>query len=182
MVTENEHKHREAREVLAKYGVVLKRESLPKVEIQSRDLGEIALYALEQLPLRLRNRRMMIVEDSGLFIEELHGFPGPYTSDVLATIGIHGLLRLLGNTNPRRKAYFESAVALSIPKRKSRLFKGRVWGKISRAPRGRKGFGFDPIFIPNGATHSFAEVGETLKNCRSHRAAAMRELAEWLQQ
>lgn len=182
MVTENEHKHREAREILAKYGVVLKRESLPKIEIQSRDLGEIASYALKQLPLRLRNRRMMIVEDSGLFVEGLHGFPGPYTSDVLATIGIHGLLRLLGNTNPRREAYFESAVALSIPKGKSRLFKGRVWGRISRVPRGREGFGFDPIFIPNGATHSFAEAGETLKNRRSHRAAAMRELAAWLQQ
>ncbi len=121
---------------------------------------------------------MVIVEDSGLFVEPLGGFPGPFSSYVLETIGLTGVLKLMrGSRN--RNAYFQAAVALSSPGLSSATFTGYVYGRISEKVQGTQGFGYDPIFIRNGATRTFAQMGDDYKNRYSHRAAAFAKLARW---
>jgi XTP/dITP diphosphohydrolase len=118
----------------------------------------------------------VVVEDSGLFVDALNGFPGPYSSYVHATIGVEGLLRLMSQKT-RRGALFQASLALASPRDSSQQFSGKVHGTITRKPAGTKGFGFDPIFIPNGARKTFAQGGSELKDKYSHRAIAFRKLA-----
>ena len=150
---------------------------LSKVEIQSDDLMDIALYSAVQASLYLKEP--FFVEDSGLYVESLSGFPGPYSSYVFRTIGVEGVLKLMeGSLN--RSAYFESVIALHYPEIGFRVFRGRVQGLISREARGTGGFGFDPIFTPQGRDETFAEMRVEDKNLFSHRGKAFRAMCEWL--
>lgn len=148
----------------------------PKTEIQSTSLHEIAKFAAEEASRE--HNRTVVVEDSGLFVRALDGFPGPFSSYVHATIGVEGLLQLMRRQN-RRDAYFQTALALASPRDSSQQFSGKVHGTISRKPAGTKGFGFDPIFVPNGARKTFAQGGSEFKDNCSHRAMAFRKLALW---
>ena len=82
-----------------------------------------------------------------------------------------------GMTN--RKACFKTVVALILDG-ETHLFEGRVDGKIIETPRGTSGFGYDPVFMPDGYDQTFAEMGDELKNSISHRARAMQKLMEFL--
>lgn len=174
--TSNKNKFLEASKILEKYGVELILFSFEKKELQTTDLGEIALHA--SLIAYTYVNAPVIVEDSGLFINSLRGFPGPFSSYVYKTIGLQGVLKLLTGI-PDRSAYFEAAVALIMPPFE-RVFKGRVNGRISEEPRGDKGFGFDPIFIPENQEKTFAEMSIEEKNMYSHRARAFEKLGIWL--
>lgn len=176
--TRNLSKFREAKLLMMEYGVSLEMLDVDKVEIQSERLEEIASYAALDLASRLK--KAVIVEDAGLFIPSLNGFPGPYSSYVYKTLGLWGLLKLMDGLEDRR-AYFLSAVAYSEPRGDVKVFTGRVDGFIASEPRGLKGFGFDPVFIPSGGDgRTFAEMETPEKNRFSHRAKAFRELAMWL--
>ncbi len=148
----------------------------PKTEIQSTNLGEIARFASEEAARK--HSRKVVVEDSGLFVKALKGFPGPFSSYVHATVGVEGLLRLMSRQS-RREAYFQASLALAAPKESSREFSGRVYGTISRKSAGTEGFGFDPIFTPDGTRKTFAQGGSQFKDKYSHRATAFRKLALW---
>jgi len=125
----------------------------------------------------------IIVEDAGLFINSLNGFPGPYSSYVNRTIGVEGILILMKNIE-NRSAYFLSIVVFYDPANgELRAFHGKVEGEIAEEARGESGFGFDPIFIPvEGDGRTFAEMGTEGKNKLSHRARALRKFAEWYRQ
>jgi len=148
----------------------------PKTEIQSTNLGEVAKFAAEEAAKK-HNRRVL-VEDSGLFVRVLNGFPGPFSSYVHETIGVEGLLRLMSRQT-RREAYFQASLALASPQDSSQEFSGKVHGTISHKSVGTNGFGFDPIFIPRGARKTFAQGGSQFKDKYSHRATAFRKLALW---
>jgi len=173
LVTGNPHKVEEARGALAGSPVELYPLGVGKLEVQSESLDEIALtaaraaYAAARVPLA--------VDDSGLFVEALGGFPGPYSSYVYKKLGVEGILRLLGDSTNRR-ACFRTSLALVYPPLEV-VFRGEVCGVITREPRGRGGFGFDPIFVPEGHTRTFAEMSVEEKNMISHRARAFRALA-----
>ncbi len=176
-VTNNKHKYEEASRVLSKYGIKLELlPSVKKIEIQDDDLSKIVLYAAKTAYAYVR--KPLVVEDAGLFIKALKGFPGPYSSYVYKTIGIKGVLKLLENT-PDRQAYFKSVVACVCPPY-IEVFEGVVEGWIAREPRGSKGFGFDPIFVPQGSDKTFAEMDMDEKNKYSHRGKAFESLAEFL--
>ena len=175
-VTENRHKFLEARAVVSGFGISLRQLRKDKIEIQSGDLSEIAQFAAEQVSRK--QDCSIVVEDSGLFIEALHGFPGPFSSYVCSTIGAEGILRLIAGAR-KRKAYFQASLALSRSKNRTRIFTGRVHGRIGFKERGSRGFGFDPIFIPEGSNMTFSEMGTESKNNYSHRAVAFRRLAKW---
>jgi len=147
-----------------------------KTEIQSTNLAKIAKFAAEEASKK--HNRIVVVEDSGLFVSALNGFPGPFSSYVHATIGVKGLLRLMRRER-RRGAYFQASLALASPGDSSVEFAGKVNGTISDKSSGTKGFGFDPIFIPNGARKTFAQGGSEFKDKYSHRAIAFRKLALW---
>jgi len=175
-LTGNPHKLEEVRLVLRPYRVEVLQLDEEKLEVQSDTLAEIARTAVEALTPR---QYAFFTEDAGLFINALKGFPGPYSSYVYKTIGIKGVLKLMEGIKDRG-AYFESAVALYTPKHGVRVFVERVYGRISEEPRGTGGFGFDPIFIPEGFNQTFAEMTIEEKNRISHRAKAVKSMAEWL--
>jgi len=151
---------------------------LPKIEIQSNDLVEVVRFAAQYLAEK--GYTNFFIEDSGLFIEALNGFPGPYSNFVFKTIGLEGILKLLRGVS-NRKAYFMSAIALSF-RGEIKVFIGKVEGEISHEKRGKRGFGFDPIFIPIGSNKTFAEMKLEEKNKFSHRAKAVKSMIEYLMQ
>jgi len=176
-VTSNIHKFQEARRVLSEYKIATAKLKVGAVEIQDDSLENIAKFsALDAV----KNCGLPIfVEDAGLFIEALQGFPGPYSAYVYRTVGTKGILKLMKNIE-NRSAYFQSVIAFSSPKEQPTCFRGKVTGKISLQERGTSGFGYDPIFEPSkGDGRTFAEMTTAQKNEYSHRAEALRKFAEW---
>lgn len=179
-ITKNKHKFQEAKLIAESYGIKLVQSQVEKIEIQSDNLEEIVLYASRNLPQEVRNR-IYILEDAGLFIETLNGFPGPYSSYVFKTLGCRGIITLLKNHKKPWRAYFKSVVLLHLPDKGDLTFVGITKGIISDKIRGSKGFGFDPIFIPNEiGDKTYAELSIIEKNKVSHRGKAMRATFEYL--
>lgn len=179
VVTSNPGKAREFEEIFASYGLRFRVEPIRTPEIQAMNLRLIAeqsaLYAYDIL------REPVMVEDAGLFINALKGFPGPFSSYAYRTIGIRGILKLMEGVGDR-SARFISVIAFYSPiVGEVKTFTGVVEGRISEEPRGSGGFGFDPIFIPlEGDGRTFAELSVEEKNRLSHRARAARRFAEWV--
>jgi len=178
-VTGNVHKFHEACGVLSKCKIATAMLNIEAVEIQDDDLEKIATASA--LDAARKSGLAVFVEDAGLFIKALNGFPGPYSNYIYRTIGTRGMLKLMEKID-QRDAFFLSVVAYCNPNQKKEplCFEGRVDGKISYAERGKQGFGFDPIFEPfgrRGAT--FAEMPAQEKNRYSHRAQALRKFACW---
>ncbi len=178
-VTGNEGKLREFKALGKSLGVRVERASAPKLEVQDEDLVKIAVFSATLAKTVSELPTPAFVEDAGLFIDALKGFPGPYSSYVLKTLGINGVLKLMKDVEDRR-ACFRSAIALVLPDGNIKTFTGLVNGFIAREARGRGGFGFDPIFIPEGYDLTFAEMRTELKNRISHRGKAFRSMVEWL--
>ena len=177
-VTNNKHKVAEAQKILSKYSVELEPIDVKKVELQSESLEDIARYAAIEAYKIIA--KPVVVEDSGLFIDALNGFPGPYSSYVYKTLGLKRILKLLEGEENRR-ARFIAVVALALSCEDVYLFKGVVEGAIAHEIRGEKGFGFDPIFIPiEGDGRTFAEMNSEEKNIISHRGRAFEALGRWI--
>ncbi|MEB3780759.1 MAG: XTP/dITP diphosphatase [Desulfurococcales archaeon] len=174
LVTRNRSKYLEAVDAIAGYSVELEMLPMDKEELQSDDLSDIALHAARVAYYRAK--KPVVVDDSGLFVKALNGFPGPYSSYVYKTIGIRGLLKLLEDSHDR-SACFKTALAVIDPPLEE-VYWGEVCGTIAVEPRGTGGFGFDPVFIPNGSSKTFAEMDRAEKNRYSHRARAFRAFAE----
>jgi XTP/dITP diphosphohydrolase len=126
-------------------------------------------------------------DDSGLVVPSLNGLPGVksarYASDSMPVdhqANNDKLLRALNNEMDR-SAYFISVVCLKLPNQTELYFEGRVTGRIAESPQGDMGFGYDPIFIPDGHTQTFAELGPAVKNQISHRARALNQMSAFLQ-
>lgn len=124
-------------------------------------------------------------DDTGLEVEALNGAPGIYSARYAGGEGHDSeanmkklLTEMAGKTN--RNAQFRTAICL-IEKGNKHLFEGIVKGRIIEAKRGNSGFGYDPVFIPEGYNETFAEMGNTEKNKISHRARAVAALCEYLQ-
>ena len=178
--TGNVHKFSEARSILGPMGFAVAMLRVKGDEVQSESLREIAQKSLQNA---FRKTKLPIfVEDAGLFIDVLGGFPGPYAAYVYKTIHNSGVLRLMEGVDDRH-ATFKSVIAycdesLGEP----RCFEGESEGEITQAERseaGKSGFGFDPIFLPEGGKKTFAEMTIEEKNRFSHRAMAIREFASW---
>lgn len=178
--TNNINKFNEARKILAKHNIAVGMLRVKTLEIQSEKIEEIARASVVEA---FKNCNLpVIVEDAGLFINALNGFPGPYAAYTYKTIGNEGLLKLMENVN-NRKATFKSVVAFCSASYSSPIcFEGEVSGEISREVRKTKknyGFGFDPIFKPLGEDRTFAEMSIAEKNMFSHRAKALTKFALW---
>jgi len=175
-VTKNRHKFLEVSNVLNEYGIDVEQVSLDKPEIQANNLKDVVRYSL--ISLYYIVKKPLVVEDAGLFIDSLKGFPGVYSNYVFKTIGFHGILKLMENVS-NRHAKFMSIVGY-IDEKDITFFEGIAEGTITMKPKGSGGFGFDPIFMPKGETKTFAEMSISEKNKFSHRAKAFRKLGEWL--
>lgn len=179
-VTNNVNKFNEARRVLAEQRIAVGMLRMKSLEIQSDSLKEIAESSVQDAYRKIR--LPIIIEDAGLFVEDLSGFPGPYAAYVYKTIGNSGLLRLMEKVDDRT-AEFQSVIAYLSKYLESPIcFDGRIRGEITRTEkiaRRNSGFGFDPIFKPEGSKYTFAEMNTDEKNRFSHRATALRKFAEW---
>jgi XTP/dITP diphosphohydrolase len=175
--TGNLHKFNEARRVLAEFNIATAMIKIKISEIQDDDIENVANVSATESARR--SHLPVIVEDAGLFIEVLNGFPGPYSKYVHSTIGMEGILTLLKNRQ-NRKACFKSAVAFNDAERAAKCFVGVVEGKITEEIRGTGSFGFDPIFEPKEKPgKTFGEMTVEEKNSISHRFRALRDFAEW---
>jgi XTP/dITP diphosphohydrolase len=179
--TGNINKFNEARSILSQYGFAVGMLRLKGDEIQSDSLKEIAETSVKNAYRRCR--LPIFVEDAGLFIDVLSGFPGPYAAYAYKTIHNDGIIKLMENQKDR-SAKFQSVIAFCDDKTNGEpvCFDGESQGEITVAARieqGKSGFGFDPIFQPKGNSKTFAEMTLTEKNGYSHRAMALRKFAEW---
>ena len=177
-ITSNLHKYKEVNSIFKQYTSIRPKLLQTRlVEIQSSDLEEIALFSLKQCATTIKHENFF-VEDSGLFIQELNGFPGPYSAYIYKTIGLKGIITLMGKLK-RREAYFQSSIALKIGK-ETRIFSERVQGEISQRIIDQ-GWGYDPIFIPKGdGILTYGELGSK-KNSLSHRFLATQRLINFLE-
>ena len=176
-VTHNDGKFREAQEKFKALNIKLQQYKDGYPEIQADTLEEVALYGVEYLQTRIS--LPFFLEDAGLFIDTLNGFPGVYSAYVFKTIGCEGILKLLENT-ARRTAAFRSVIAYKEPNKKAILFEGTCRGTIANEKRGTNGFGYDPIFIPDNSIQTFGEMDVKTKNSYSHRGQSLQRFIEYM--
>ena len=178
-VTSNPGKAREADEIFGDK-VDVERVDYDCVEIQSDALAEIATYSVRDAYDHFGEP--CFVDDSGMFVEGVGGFPGPYSSYVYSTLGLDGVLRALeGFEGDDREARFDCVVAYHDGD-DVHTFEGTVRGRVAHERRGEGGFGYDPIFEVTEAkeNRTFAEMPPDEKNALSHRRRAFEAFADTL--
>jgi len=175
-VTSNKGKLIEAKEKLSAINIEVVQRNIGYPEVQVDTLEEVAHFGVEDVQKRFY--QPFILEDAGLFIDVLNGFSGVYSSYVFRTIGCKGILKLLENID-KRKAVFRSVIAYKEPKKDPMFFVGECRGRIFTKELGKHGFGFDPIFIPDGETKTFAQMEVREKNRLSHRARSLEKLMDF---
>ncbi len=174
-VSSNERKYYEIKSLLSKFDT--------KVQFIRKNLTEIQADSMELIALNKSNNayleisKPLIIEDDGLFIEELNGFPGQYSAFVFKTIGNSGIIRLMRSTKSR-SALFKSVFAFNDGT-SSLTFSGQTRGTIAKEVT-RGGWGYDPIFIPENSEMTYGNLeNKGMKESMSHRAIAIRKFAEW---
>ncbi len=169
-VTTNPNKAREAAEIL---GVELHSVALDLPELQALDVSEVATAKAATAREALgAPDSPILVEDSGLVVEAWNGLPGALTRWFLQSVGNEGLLRMLSAYGDR-SARAVCAVAIAAADGSVRAYLGEVEGSVAPEPRGSGGFGWDPIFVPEGHAQTYAELGAR-KHEDSHRARALK--------
>jgi XTP/dITP diphosphohydrolase len=156
-VTSNKNKVKEFKQILEPE-IKVNHVEISYPEIRSEDSEEIARHSAKELAEKLK--KIVVVEDSGLFIDALNGFPGTYSATVHKKIGLEGIIKLMKGIKNRNCTY-RSAVAYCEPGKKAVSFLGEEKGKVAESVRGSFGFGHDPIFIPQGSKKTPGEM----KNC-----------------
>ena len=172
-VSSNTHKFEEAQRILSNLGLEINLFKTTLEEIQSNSIGEIAKR--KALDAFSKLEKPVIIEDDGLFIDSLGGFPGPYSSYVYDTIGNKGIMRLLENIE-LRNARFVAMIAYCNGTDNVKLFESSIPGKISLSIE-EGGWGYDPIFIPDGESKTYANVSD--KDKFSHRSASLKKFSDW---
>ena len=172
-VSSNTHKFTEAERILSNLGLELNLFKTTLEEIQSNSLSEIAKR--KALDAYSKVQKPVIIEDDGLFIDSLDGFPGPYSSYAYDTIGNKGIIRLLENSESRN-AKFVAIIAYCNGVDDVQLFESSIPGKISLSIE-KGGWGYDPIFIPDGESKTYANVSD--KDKFSHRSASLKKFSDW---
>lgn len=182
--TNNAHKLREIREIvghqyevrsLADQGLALEVEETETTLQGNALLKAQAFYEASGLPT--------FADDTGLEVVALDGAPGVYSARYAGegcsfADNVNKLLRELGATE-QRAARFRTVIAY-VGGGELRFFEGEVRGVITKAPQGEGGFGYDPVFLPEGGTLTFAEMAPEAKNAISHRGRAVRAFADFL--
>jgi XTP/dITP diphosphohydrolase len=183
IASHNEGKVREIADLLAPYGidaVSAGKLGLPETEETGASFAENA--ALKAVAAARASGLPALADDSGLEVRALGGEPGIHSARWggelrdfgLAMERVHRELEAAGAKD--WSANFTCALALAAPDGKSGVFEGKVFGAIVWPPRGTRGFGYDPIFVPEGYKETFGEMEPSLKDSISHRARAFEKL------
>ena len=129
-------------------------------------------------------KKPCFADDSGICIDALGGLPGIKSRRFIEkNEGFNKAFnKIIKKTNKELnyKAYFHTCIALTLDAEKTIFFEGRIYGRISKEPKGRHGFHYDPIFIPKGFKKTFAQMTSSEKNKISHRSLAVKKLKKYL--
>lgn len=180
VATHNVHKLREISQIIPGWEII---SDSPDVEETEKTFAGNA--RLKAIAIAKRHPGAWIMaDDSGLCVDALNGEPGVYSARYAGRDGDtpanNALLlkNLEGVVN--RSAHFTCAIALISPDGEVHDMEGRVYGHIAEKPSGAAGFGYDPLFIPDGFNKSFAELAPEEKNAISHRGRALKEVEKFL--
>jgi XTP/dITP diphosphohydrolase len=186
----NAHKAREFQELVQAAGLAVEIRAAGKMPPVVEDTGTFTGNARKKaaaLRVVLPPEAWVLADDSGLCVEALEGAPGVESAYYAGPQGdaAANLRKLTETMRPvadeRRAAYFVCVlVLLGGPATSEQVFEGRCTGRLRREPAGGYGFGYDPLFVPDGHTQTYAELGDAVKNQISHRARAFTSLAAWL--
>lgn len=181
IATHNKGKLREIAELLAPFAATFRSAGelgLPEPEETGDSFKANA--ELKALAAAKASGHVALADDSGLAVVALNGAPGIYSARWGGEAKDFNLAMARVNeelgSNPDRRAYFVCALSLAWPDGHVETVEGRVDGSIVWPPRGERGFGYDPIFTPNGHDVTFAEMEPAAKHAMSHRADAFRQL------
>lgn len=183
--TNNAHKLEEVRQLLGDFAHILSLREIGIDEDIPENQSTLEGNALQKARwVASRCECVCFADDTGLEVEALGGEPGVRSARYAPGVGHDNkanMALLLSNLEgiDNRKARFRTVIAL-IKGEKETLFEGLVNGTIAKEPSGNGGFGYDPVFIPEGYARSFAELSADEKNSISHRGRAVRRLAEYL--
>lgn len=181
LATRNKHKIEEIKAILGKDFKCLTLSDSFKLRIAEtgRTLLENSLLKAQFFYKIIK--KPCLAEDSGLFIDKLNGAPGIYSSRYGKTDQerIERILNELGNKK-NRQARFKVVFVYYYAPGRYEVFTGDCIGRIAYEPKGKDGFGYDPIFIPKGFNKTFAELGFKIKNLISHRAKALRKFKRYI--
>ena len=183
LATGNEHKAEEFEDLFAgsKFKVfsAAKFGGMPKVIENGKTFQSNAYLKAFALSKQLKKKHWVIADDSGLEVDYLDGAPGIYSARYAGTKASDSdnldklLTNLDGVSKSKRQARFRCVLCLIDKDAGTYYFEGTCEGSINLKPKGKSGFGYDPIFIPDGYKTSFAELGESIKSQLSHRAKAV---------
>jgi len=183
VASHNEGKVRELAELFAPFGIAcLSAASLKLLEPEETGESFAENAKLKAVAAARASGMLALADDSGLEVAALHGAPGihaarwggPTRDFGLAMARVNRELEAIGTTD--RRANFTCALALASPDGTAQVFEGRVFGTLIWPPRGTRGFGYDPIFVPDGCSETFGEMEPELKNRLSHRMRAFEQL------
>lgn len=156
---------------------------LPDVEETGATFEENA--ALKALTIAKLTGKLCLADDSGLCVNALGGRPGVYSARYAPNRDFDKamdklLAELEESDSPDRSAYFACVLVLGHPEGSYQSFEGRVNGKIAMQKQGNGGFGFDPLFVPDGYKETFAELDADVKNKISHRGRALQKFVSFI--
>ncbi|MGB0289602.1 MAG: RdgB/HAM1 family non-canonical purine NTP pyrophosphatase [Opitutales bacterium] len=190
IATGNAHKVLELEQLLAGLGVQVESAAavggMPEVEESGQTFAANALLKAAALRALASASAYVLADDSGLEVDALDGAPGVYSAryagpEASDAENRHQLLTALAGADyAPRTARFRCVLCLLGPKGEAQYFEGSCEGSITEAERGKEGFGYDSIFMPEGYTKTFGELGESVKQRLSHRANAVHALRDFL--
>ena len=175
VITSNPGKVAEYQKAFDELGIEMEHYRLPYDEVQTSDLEEVVNKGMDEIISK--GVRNFIVDDTGLFIDSLKGFPGVWSAYAQKTIGNKGILKLMDGVEDRG-VEFRCCIGCDIDGERI-VVVGVCRGYITESEKGTDGFGFDPIFSPDGKL-TFAEMSIEDKNLISHRGNAVRLLIQQL--
>ena len=186
LATRNPHKTAEIRAMLGDRFEVLDVTAFPGLpEIPETGTTFLENARLKGLGISSLLDGWVLADDSGLEVDALGGKPGVWSSSFGGQEGNHALNNacLLAEMDGKtaRQARFRCTMVLARNGRELANFSGTVEGRISESPRGQQGFGYDPLFVPDGFKQTFAELGGEVKNTLSHRFRALAKVVSHLE-
>lgn len=187
VATRNSHKTAEIRAMVTGQFEVMDATAFPEFpEIDETGSTFLENARLKALGISHRIAGWVLSDDSGLEVDALGGAPGVWSSSYGGEEGNHEknnarlLAEMVGIS--QRTARFRCTMVLAREGKEAANFSGSVEGRIIDASKGEKGFGYDPLFIPDGHELTFAQLGDVVKNSLSHRARALAKVLEFLKQ
>lgn len=180
-ITSNSHKYEEFSHAIGKTKITGVHCKTKYAEVQADTIDLVAMASATQIASYLSEA--FVIEDSGITIDALMGFPGPYSSFVYQTIGNQGIIDLMRDKE-NRSASFRSVFIL-FDGNAFHKFTGETRGVLDTSQRGEMGFGYDPIFIPYEeedvlCDKTYAQLPIELKNKLSHRGKSLEKLIDYL--